>query len=436
MNDNLRLSWKLSKKRVSEDLNEILDLANEVLQHSRIGLGKIKMQNIVVDQPYEFVSPHRGNILPRLLGRLLIPGLMRKRYGLVASEVHGAEKIRSSIAAGDGILITPNHPRPCDPMALYPLAQATGSLFFAMASWHIFMEGRLQRAVVRLMGAFSIYREGMDRASLQCAMDILENARRPLVIFPEGAVSRTNDLLNPLMEGISTIARGAARKRAAGDGGKVKIFPLAIRYHFDGNLSETLEPVLENIEHRLSWPAQRDLDLLTRIRKVGGALLGLKEIQYLGQTQSGDLWERAEKLIDHLLHPLEEEWLDGPQTGSVVKRGKNLRSVILKGMVSGDIDDDERDRRWRQFEALYLAQQLSLYPRGYLSHDAPGERFIETVERFEEDLTDFARPHPPQRVTLQVCDGIEVPAEKVAGTDPLMGDVEKSLSLALGLARE
>jgi 1-acyl-sn-glycerol-3-phosphate acyltransferase len=394
------------------------------------------MQGIVVDQPYSFVAPYRGNILPHLVGRLLITRLIRNRYGIVSSEVHGAEKIRAAIDAGHGILITPNHPRPCDPMALYPLVRATRSLFFAMASWHIFMEGRLQRAVIRLMGAFSIYREGMDRTSLQCAMEILEQAQRPLVIFPEGAVSRTNDLLNPLMEGISTIARGAARKRAAGDGGKVIIFPLAIRYHFEGDLTETLEPVLEEIEQRLSWAPQRNLDLLTRIRKIGGALLSLKEIEHLGGTQSGDLWERAEQLIDHLLHPLEKEWLDGHQDGSVVKRSKNLRAVILKGMVSGDIDDDERDRRWQQFAALYLAQQLSLYPRGYLSSDAPDERFLETVERFEEDLTDTARPHPPQRVTLHVCDGIEVPAEKARGDDPLMGQVEASLSKALGLAEE
>jgi 1-acyl-sn-glycerol-3-phosphate acyltransferase len=394
------------------------------------------MQGIVVDQPYSFVAPYRGNILPHLVGRLLITRLMRDRYGIVSSEVHGAEKIRAAIDAGHGILITPNHPRPCDPMALYPLVRATRSLFFAMASWHIFMEGRLQRAVIRLMGAFSIHREGMDRASLQCAMQILEQAQRPLVIFPEGAVSRTNDLLNPLMEGISTIARGAARKRAAGDGGKVIIFPLAFRYHFEGDLTETLEPVLEQIEQRLSWAPQRKLKLLQRIRKIGGALLSLKEIEHLGGTQSGDLFERAENLIDHLLHPLEMEWLDGHQDGSVVQRSKNLRTVILKGMVSGDIDDEERDRRWKQFAALYLAQQLSLYPRGYLSSDAPAERFLETVERFEEDLTDTARPHPPQRVTLHVCDGIEVPAEKVRGNDPLMGQVEASLREALGLAEE
>ncbi|MGE4614753.1 MAG: hypothetical protein AAEJ46_10500, partial [Planctomycetota bacterium] len=55
------------------------------------------MQDVVVAQPYSFVAPYRGNILPRLLGRLLIPRLMRDRYGIVSSEVHGADKIRAAI---------------------------------------------------------------------------------------------------------------------------------------------------------------------------------------------------------------------------------------------------------------------------------------------------------------------------------------------------
>jgi hypothetical protein len=51
------------------------------------------MQDVVVDQPYQFVAPYRGNILPHLVGRLLIPRRMRGRYGIVSSELLGADKI-------------------------------------------------------------------------------------------------------------------------------------------------------------------------------------------------------------------------------------------------------------------------------------------------------------------------------------------------------
>ncbi|MEM7166150.1 MAG: 1-acyl-sn-glycerol-3-phosphate acyltransferase [Planctomycetota bacterium] len=391
------------------------------------------MQDVIIEEPYEFVPPRRGTILPRLLKNLLVPRQLRKNFGVVDSACSGGEKVRDAIAAGHGVLLTPNHSRPSDPMALIYLADAIDSLLYIMASWHLFKQGWLQRFLIRTMGGFSIYREGMDRAALQCSMDILANAERPLVIFPEGAVSRTNDLLNPLMEGTAAIARGAARKRAERDGGKVFVFPVAFRYHFLGDIEATLTPVLSDIEKRLSWQPQKHLELRERIRKVGRGLLGLKEVEYIGETQPGDLFERAGRLIDHLLHPLENEWLGGNQDGSVVARVKRLRAAILKDMVAEDLPTAERDRRWQQLSALYFAQQLSLYPRGYLDGDPSNERYLETVERFEEDLDDAARPHPPLKVAIDICDGLEVSPERVRGPDPLMAAIEASLEQALGI---
>ena len=50
--------------------------------------------------------------------------------------------------------------------------------------------------------------------------------------------------------------------------------------------------VLEDIERRLTLRPQRHLPVLDRVCKVGEALLSLKEIEYLGQAQSGTLAER------------------------------------------------------------------------------------------------------------------------------------------------
>ena len=82
-----------------------------------------------------------------------------------------------------------------------------------MASWHLFKEGWFTRFMIRRMGAFSVYREGVDRAAVNAAVDILAENRRPLIIFPEGALSRHNDQLMELMDGPSFIARQAAKKR-------------------------------------------------------------------------------------------------------------------------------------------------------------------------------------------------------------------------------
>src|SRR3954462_7776556 len=107
-----------------------------------------------------------------------------------------------------------------------------------MASWHLFMQARLKRFLLQRAGAFSIYREGIDRAAINSAIEILENAERPLVIFPEGYIARTNDKLNDLMDGVSLIARSAAKKRAKLDPPKkVVVHPIALRYKFNGDIN-------------------------------------------------------------------------------------------------------------------------------------------------------------------------------------------------------
>ena len=83
-----------------------------------------------------------------------------------------------------------------------------------MASWHLFMGSRFQAWLLRRIGAFSVYREGLDRTAIKAAIELLAEARRPLVVFPEGIVTRANDRLAALNEGAGFIARSAAKQRA------------------------------------------------------------------------------------------------------------------------------------------------------------------------------------------------------------------------------
>jgi hypothetical protein len=141
-------------------------------------VGEPLVQKIVIDKPYKFVPPHRGRGWPWLLQRL-IRGRLRRTYGVVAVECAGTEKLLASRSAGHGILLAPNHCRPCDPEAIQELSRRAGMYPFIMASWHLFMQNRVQTFLLRRIGAFSVYREGMDRAALNTAVEILaEGSRR------------------------------------------------------------------------------------------------------------------------------------------------------------------------------------------------------------------------------------------------------------------
>lgn len=391
------------------------------------------MQNVVIAEPYRFVPPHRGGFWPWLFGKLLVRRKLRD-FGVEQVEYQGLERLRASFAAGHGVMLTPNHCRPCDPFVILALLAQEGRSAYSMASWHLFKQSWMQTWFLRHAGVFSVYREGLDRESLRLAFELLAEAKRPLVLFPEGVVTRSNDRLINLMEGTSFIARNAAKQR--GDKGQVVVHPVAIRYLHDGDTSASITAVLTDIERRLSWTPRPDLSIPERIAKVGEALLALKELEHLGAPQAGILADRLDRLIDHLLVPLEQQWLKGKREAGVVARVKAIRIAIVPELAAGDLDEAERAKRWKHLGDCYLAQQLSLYPRGYLDESTP-ERLLETVERFDEDLTDNARIHRPMRAVVEVGEAIPVSAQRERGTggDPLMDQVRTSIETMLAASR-
>lgn len=391
------------------------------------------MQDIVIDKPYTFVPPHHGGFWPSLM-RFFLPLYLRRAHGVETLEFLGVDRLKASLSASHGIMLCPNHCRPCDPFILGAMTASFGQPLYIMASRHLFMQGRFLPWILPRLGVFSVYREGMDREALKCAAQALIEGRRPLVVFSEGVISRTNDRLNQLLDGVAFIARNAAKQRANGSPpGKVVIHPVAIRYFFGGNIEQALTPALTEIERRLSWQTQQK-SLVDRIYKIGDALLTLKEVEYFEKPQTGELAVRLANLIDHLLVPLENEWLKGKHDGPATARVKALRTAILPDMVSGEITEEERVRRWRQLADIYLAQQIFFYPADYWSKPEPmPEQLLETVERFEEDLTDVARVYRPIHAVVEVGAAIEVSPVRERGVevDPVMAKMKSDLETML-----
>jgi hypothetical protein len=138
-------------------------------------------------------------------------------------------------------------------------------------------------------------------------------------------------------------------------------------------------------------------------------------------------------LIDRLLVPLETEWVKGRREKEIVGRVKLLRTAIVAEMVNGGLSEPELQRRWRHLADMYLAQQLSLYPPDYLAANPTPERMLETIERFQEDMTDKAAVHTPMRAVVEVGEAIEVSAERARGSegDPLMVAIREQLEAML-----
>jgi 1-acyl-sn-glycerol-3-phosphate acyltransferase len=301
-----------------------------------------------------------------------------------------------------------------------------------MASWHLFNQGWVSRFVLRTLGAFSVNREGLDRQAIEEAIHILQHNERPLVIFPEGTTSRTNDKLMALMDGPAFIARTAAKRRAK-ENKKVVVHPIGIKYVFLGDLERTCDQVLSRLERILTWRPLHGMPLIDRIIQVGDAMLTLKELEYGIRRHDGSLRERQTRLVQRLLSPLEREWLGREQHEGIAVRIKNLRMKIFPELSRNKLSANERQRRWSHLEDTYLAQQVDCYPENYITEHPSIDRILETVEKFEEDLTDTCTIHGHLKAIIDIDTPIEVSTERDrrSSDDPLMSQIQIRLESKL-----
>lgn len=387
---------------------------------------------VVIDRPYQFVPPKPGTFWLRCVQPFL-PWWLKRSWGIHQIEFRGGERLADAFRAGQSVLLAPNHARPCDPFVIGLLPLRLGRPCHFVAAWHVFVNsGRLNAWVLPRVGAFSIHRWGMDRESLKASIQILAEGRRPLMLFPEGMITRANDRLGPLLDGTAFIARSAARRRTDDAKGPVAVMPVAIRYLFGGDLRRSVEPVLEQIERRIGWQPQGNKPLTDRIQKLGDGLLSLKEVEYLGRVQAGSVRGRLRSLIEAMLNPMEVEWFRSGQSGPVVERVKKLRTAVLPKILEDQLASPERERLWRQIADCYLAQQLDCYPEDYFAAPLSQDRVLETVERFEEDLTDRARIHGPLKAVVQFDEAIPVdPGGGRSGDDALTAQLETRLRTML-----
>ena len=259
----------------------------------------------------------------------------------------------------------------------------------------------------------------MDKQAVQTSIEILETAERPLVIFPEGHISRTNDRLTPLLEGTALIAAG---RQETGQGIR-RSWSTRLRRGTPFRSTSSVPPRECWMKSRCADLApSRGIGLYERFKKVGTGLLALKELYYLGQTQDGTIDERIARLIDAILKPLEAEWAGGNGDGHAVAHVKRLRSAILPDMIKGDLAEAEKARRWQLLEDADLAEQLYHYPPGYITGNAPrpesSRRWSDSRRIFLARSRCMARSKPRSRSAMPLK---SAPAGKPAVKRPAHG---------------
>ena len=340
---------------------------------------------------------------------------LRSQQHIAAIQVSGREHLLDALTRDDGVLITPNHAAHYDSAALYIAADEMRTPLYYMTAWQVFgMASRWERFLMQRLGCFSIDRESADRKAFKQAVNILTHESSPLVIFPEGDIYHTTDRVTPFRDGAAAVAMSAARKASR----RVVVVPCGIKFWYVDNPTDKLHKVMTRLDERLSFRPQEDRSLKERIRRFAEAQLALKEIEYLGVTQEGELVARINGLAESILEAMSAKYTVKSVSKDIPDRVKDLRQKIIGVLdelkTKGPLDNSHHLMALsRDMEDLFFVMQLYSYPGDYLSGSPSIERLAETIDKFEEDVLqkDIPSLRGRRRVEIRFGPPLEVPKE-------------------------
>ena len=380
-----------------------------------IGSGKIDKRKSAPMNPYQMTAPPRRwdpKLSPTIvrLFKHISRSKAKTTCKLMEVKVENVEVLKEAVAANQGVLITPNHSTHADPYAMNEVSYLANLPFYFMATWNIFdVQGKIGQWVLQKHGVFSVDREGTDRKAMEIAQDILKHKKHPLVIFPEGEVYHCNDRVTPFREGAAALSVFAARKSER----PIVAIPCAMKYRYTKDPTPELLELMTRLEHSIHWYSQNDLSLSERIYRLGGALMALKELEYLGQVREGALNERTRFLADSILRRHEQKYEVAKIGNTIPERVKELRRRTISLM--DDVHDESTDQESRRNLAEYmLVVQLFSYPGNYVAENPSVERIAETLDKMEEDLLgiESAIPRGERAAQIRFGDPIIIPSER------------------------
>ena len=358
-------------------------------------------------QPYEFCPPRYAAWF-RPVMHLIATWLLRRQFKVRQITVCGEEPLVQLARQGQSVLIAPNHADHADPSLLVAVGRRHGLAFHFMAAREAFERGRLNRFALQRSGAFSVDREGADLAAIRTAMNLLRECRHPLVIFPEGEIYHHHEELDLLNEGVATILLRAAEKLP--DGKQSYVVPTAIRITHDPSVAATFPSRLDALERRITWKPQRHADVIERIYRLGGALLAIKEAEYLGEAHQGPLVERIHQLQEHLVAEAEQRHGIAADHGPIPSRIKALRQVIRKELTTAPaaLTPGRTEQLYDDLDRLFAAQQLYSYPGQYVRRRPTRDRIAETLFKLEEDVLGRGTYPAPRHAEILFDEPVDV----------------------------
>lgn len=355
------------------------------------------------------------------LAKLLLPWIHSGRMGGAEVVVVGDGIARFKKLAGKHMMICPNHSHRHDPEVMFTLACKAGENFNFIAAREVFdWNHGFNGWSLQQMGVYSVVRGAVDRESFKTTKRLLVEGKKKLVLFPEGEISRQNDVLLPLETGAAQLSFMALDELAKNKPDEpLYILPVAIKYTYKDNLTEQLAELLTRAEQRLGLDNSKEPSLYKRVRQAAEVVLKTLEEEYNRKPAAdADLNSRITDLKTHILKVM-AEFLDV----KLKEDGSHLDWVrVLRNTMDDYIYADEEslppyqkkihEEREVKIKAFYkdldrVVNFIAIYD-GYLSPPATQERMINVLELIESEVFGLPKIKGRRKVFISIGEPINL----------------------------
>jgi len=144
------------------------------------------------------------------------------------------------------------------------------------------------------------------------------------------------------------------------------------------------------------------LNPVDRIYRLGSALLSIKEEEFLGYAQTGEIIERTHSLQDKLIEPIELAHGESNSDMKMTMRIKSLRAKIRKEHTNeaSPVSSERETELYDQLDRIFLANQLYSYPGRYLKENPTDDRIAETLFKLDEDVLELEEYYGPRTAEI------------------------------------
>lgn len=349
------------------------------------------------------------------LAQLFLPQILHWRMGNVQIAICGDGLSRFRQLDGKRVVVCPNHSNRRDPEVMFALAAYAKQSFNYIAAREVFdWNNGMNGWFLQRLGTYSVVRGAIDRESFKTTKRLLVEGHKKLVLFPEGEISKQNDVLLPLESGacqLSFMALDELHKMQPAE--PIFILPVALKYTYKTDISAKLQQCVEKLAERLGLKLEPETGLYEAVRQCALSLLAILEEEYNHiPNPAASLTERIDGLRAHILRSV-AEYLDIelPPSPRQLEWVRILRNA-LDDYIYDEIDNwpeykrkihEEKATRIRMFyrDLNRVVNFIAIYD-GYLTPPSTQERLANVIELMEIEIFGDVSNKGPRLVWIDV----------------------------------